>query len=105
MELTWNDEVVLISAKYTEDELGQPVATETKLTVCCCRQPTPRQEVYFARQSGIEVNETLIIHPYEYSGENVVDFNGKRLHVIKVYQKGIEELELTCAEKTGDKNG
>ena len=104
MNLTWDDEVTLISTNYTEDEIGQQTSIETQINVCCCRQSVSRQEFYLAGQNDIEVNEILIVHPYEYSGENIVVFNGKRLRVIKTYQRALEELELTCTEKMGDRH-
>lgn len=106
MSLTWNDTATLIGTDgYEEDELGQQEAIPRETTVCCCKQPISRQEFYLAGQSGIQVSEILIIHPYEYSGESTVVFNGKRLNVVKTYPISQEELELTCVEKLGDKNG
>lgn len=106
MERTWDDKVILVgTGGYEEDELGQQAAIPRETTVCCCKQPISRQEFYLAGQSGIRVSEILIIHPYEYNGESTVVFNGKRLTVIKTYPISQEELELTCVEKLGDKNG
>ena len=104
--LTWDDEVTLIApGEYVEDDLGQQKMTEIETMVCCCERPVSRQEFYSAGQSGIQVVKILIIHPYEYSGENEVIFEGKRLRVVKAYKINQEELELTCSEKLGDKNG
>lgn len=103
--MTWDDTVGLISSEYTEDELGQPVAEETKEEINCCRLPVSRAEFYTAGQNGIEVSELITVHPYEYNGQNIVEFNGKRLRVVRVYQRNMEELELTCTEKLGDRNG
>lgn len=102
---TWDDEATLIGyAEYTEDELGQQIPIEKETTVFCCRDPVARQEFYLAGQNDIKVSEILIVHPYEYNGENVVVFNDQRLYVLKTYQISMEELELTCTEKIGDKN-
>nr|DAP51836.1 MAG TPA: head closure knob [Caudoviricetes sp.] len=104
--LTWDDEVTLIGAGgYMEDELGQKIPVVSETTVCCCKKPTPRQEVYYAGQNGIKISETLIVHPYEYNGENIIEFEGKRLYILKTYPISTEELELTCTEKRGDKSG
>lgn len=104
--LTWDDEVTLLSSDgYVEDELGQQLPNEKGITIFCSRQPTSRQEFYLAGQSGVEVSETLIVHPYEYHGENALLFNGKRMRVVKTYPLSLEELELTCTESLGDKSG
>ncbi|BDZ81413.1 phage head closure protein [Claveliimonas bilis] len=105
MSLTWDEEVELIaSVKYEEDEIGQKKALQEKRKVCCCRLPVARNEFYKARQNGIEVSEILTVHPYEYNGENAVVFQGKELRVVRVYRKNMEECELTCTEKVGDKH-
>lgn len=103
---TWDDKVILIGrGTYIEDALGQQVPEEKETTVFCCRDPVARQEFYYAGQNGIKVSEILVVHPYEYNGEKVVVFNGRRLHVLKTYSINTEELELTCIEKLGDENG
>lgn len=102
--MTWDDTVNLISVTYTEDELGQPISEEAKTKVSCCRLPVPRSEFYAAGQNGIEVTELLVIHPYEYDKQNNVEFGGKRLRVVRAYHRNMEELELTCTEKLGDRN-
>lgn len=104
--LTWDDEVTLIGAGgYTEDELGQQIQSEVGTTILCCRKATPRQEVYLAGQNNIKIAETIVVHTYEYSGEEIVEFHGKRLKVLKTYPMSLEELELTCVERIGDKDG
>ena len=103
--MTWNDVLKLIRVTYKEDALGQQIAEETETEVYCCRQPIGRQEFYLAGQNDIEVSELFIVHPYEYSGENIVRYGDKRLRVVRTYQKNLEELELTCTEKLGDRNG
>ena len=103
--LTWDNILKLIGVTYEKDELGQPIAKETETKVCCCRLPTPRDEYYKAGQNNIEVSETFTIHPYEYNGQNIVIFGEKRMKIVRTYKKNLEELELTCTERLGDKNG
>lgn len=106
MERTWDYDVTLVgTGGYEEDSLGQQKIVETQTSICCCRVPVPRQEFYKAGQNGIEIKEILIIHPYEYSGEPEVVFEGNRLQILKTYQISAEELELTCIKKVGGKNG
>lgn len=103
--LTWDYIVTLIGNDgYTEDELRQQKAVEKKTDVFCCKKPISRQEHYMAGQNNLKVCELLIVHPYEYSGENEVVFEGKRLHIEKTYPINQEELELTCTERIGDRN-
>lgn len=100
MARTWDDTVTLISVvTYEEDDLGQQLAKEEEIEVCCCREQVSRSEFYLAGQNDIEVSEVLIVHPYEYNRERFVGFQGRRLKVVKTYQISTEELELTCTER------
>lgn len=104
--MTWDDELILLGAEdFKEDELGQQIVEPKETAVCCIRRAVSRQEFYLAGQNDIPVSEILIVHPYEYSGEKLVLFRGKKLKVVKTYEISLEELELTCTERLGDKNG
>lgn len=104
--LTWDDTVTLIGTSgFAEDELGQQIPVTEETTVYCSKLPVSRQEFYLAGQSDIQVSEILVVHPYEYNGEKTVVFNGKKLRIIKTYPLSLDELELTCTERLGDKNG
>lgn len=103
---TWDNEVTLIGASDgVEDDIGQRQPVDSETTVYCCQKPISRQEFYLAGQNDIRVSEILIVHPYEYGGENEVIFRGKRLSIVKTYPLSPEELELTCSEKIGGRDG
>lgn len=103
-EATWDDEVVLIEVTgYKTDSLKQQTPVTKEKTVCCYTTPVTRNEFYSAQQNNIQITETIIVHPYEYSGQKTVEFNGKKLSVIKTYKINLEEIELTCVEKLGDR--
>lgn len=105
MDRTWDYQVTLIGTDgYEEDDLGQQIPVSKETTICCSKMPISRQEFYLAGQNDIHVSELLVVHPYEYGGENFVVFEGRRLRVIKTYPLSLDELELTCTEKLGDKN-
>ena len=105
MSLTWDDEVILIGTDgFETDSLGQKIPKEKRTTVFCSKLPISRQEFYMAGQNDIEVSEILVVHSYEYNNENYVEFNGRKLKVLKTYLKSLEELELTCTERLGDKS-
>lgn len=103
-EATWDDEVILIKdIGFETDELKQQIPITKENTVFCYTTPVTRNEFYSARQNDIQIAEIIIVHPYEYSGEKTVKFNGVRLSVIKTFKLDEEELELTCVEKIGDR--
>ncbi|MFV0527759.1 MAG: phage head closure protein [Lachnospiraceae bacterium] len=103
MSNTWDHQVTLLGVgEITTDELGQQISNPKETVVFCCRKPTPRSEYYSAKQAGIRVAELLVVHPYEYNQETEVRFNGTVLHIERVYQISLDELELTCVERLGD---
>lgn len=105
MNLTWDEEVILVgNSGFIEDELGQQIPQISERTVSCCRLPVSGVEFYKAGQNGIEISEMLMVHPYEYGGENIVIFQGRKLRVLRVYRKNLEECELSCTEKVGDRD-
>ena len=63
-----------------------------------------RGEFYQAGQNGIENIHLFIIHPYEYSRENYLKFEGNKYKIIRTYQRNYEELEVICRLNLGDRN-
>ncbi len=105
-QMTWDDEVTFLGvAGFKEDALGQQIPVQAETTVYCTRRPVSRQEFYLAGQNDIQISEILVVHPYEYNGENMILFHGKKLRIVKTYEISMEELELTCTERLGDKDG
>ncbi|MFD1899961.1 phage head closure protein [Enterococcus termitis] len=105
-ELTWDDEVTLLTDVYTEDKLGQPIkGTPKKEIVCCCKRPIGRSDHWAAGQNGIKLQQILIVHPYEYDGQATLIYEGEKLRVVDTYPINQEELELKCTQKIGDQNG
>lgn len=92
----WANELTLIQETYTEDEIGNQVATEDKTTIFCDIKSVGRAEFYNAVATGLKPEIIFIIHNYEYSGENQVEYDGKKYNVIRTYENSTEELELTC---------
>ncbi len=49
-------------------------------------------------------NDGFTIHPYEYSRENYLKFEGNKYKIIRTYQRNYEELEVICRLNLGDRN-
>lgn len=103
---TWDHTVSLISIKDGYDEIGNPIEDiAEKTTIFAKRKPTNRREFYLAGQNGISIDETFVIHPYEYSGQTQLEFEGLHMTIVRTYQINHEELELQCSVKVGDAHG
>lgn len=101
---TYDYELTLISpGGYTEDAIGNkiPIAP-VETTILCDRKSATRGEYYQAAAAGLKPEEVFVAHAYEYGGQKLVRFDGILYSVIRTYQVGIEEIELTCERKGGN---
>jgi len=104
--MMWDEEITLLTPDgYDEGSLGQQIPKTKENVVLGYEKPMNRAEFYQAGQSGIEVTHTLVIHPFEYSNEQTLLYQGLLLTVVRHYKTSNEELELVCRLKVGDSNG
>ena len=109
----WNEQINLVTNGVLKDEdnnvvrdnIGKAISEEQKVLVWAKREEVTRSEFYSAGLADIRIAETFIVHPYEYSGQYFVEFEGKTYKVVRTYKRSSEELELHCEEKIGDRNG
>lgn len=100
--MTYDREVTLITKTYEFDDIGNHIPVESSVTVLCNEKSIGRNEFYNAAAAGLKPEVTLVVHAYEYSGESTVEYEGKRYNVMRIYQSGFEELELTCQKVIGN---
>jgi SPP1 family predicted phage head-tail adaptor len=98
----WMHELTLIKQSYTEDELGNQISVEVKSSVFCDVKSVGRTEFYSAATTGLKPEIIFVIHTYEYDGETVVEFEGKKYSVIRTYSASTERMELTCEKVLGN---
>lgn len=94
--MTYDNEVILISQTYIQDEIGNQIPAENQTTILCGEKSVTRSEFYNAAANGLKPEVILVVHRYEYSGEKKVIFEGVRYRVIRTYSDNPEEIELTC---------
>jgi SPP1 family predicted phage head-tail adaptor len=99
--VTYDNELTLIQQSYGEDEVGNQIPVENEVVILCNKKSVGRMEFYNAAQNGLNPEFIFAAHGYEYNGENLVEFEGKRYKVIKTYQVDFETIELTCERKVG----
>ena len=96
--MTFDHEVTLISETITEDEIGNQIPVETETTILCGKKSVTRSEFYNAATAGLKPSIVLVVHTYEYEGQQRLEFEGERYKVIRAYEVSTEELELTCEQ-------
>ncbi|ALX50465.1 phage head closure protein [Lentibacillus amyloliquefaciens] len=94
--MMYNHELILIRTETEYDDIGNPIKVEEKNPVLCQVNSIGSNEFYDAAAQGLKPEIEFVVHGYEYFGEQVVEFEGVRYSVIRVYRESFEEIELTC---------
>jgi SPP1 family predicted phage head-tail adaptor len=95
--MPWCDIVYLINLVDEENELGDPIKVLIKNDFIFANKKSVRQsEFYQAAAVGLKPEITFEIHPYEYNGECMLEYNGKTYNVIRTYEVTGEVMELIC---------
>ncbi|WP_130807650.1 phage head closure protein [Senegalia massiliensis] len=107
----YDHEVKLIDEEIIKDEIGQEVATFIERTILCKVKDIGGSEFYNAKVAGLKPEIKLIVHSFEYQGEQKVEFQGNKYNVIRTYKGDTvdnsslslsgEEIELTCEKVIG----
>lgn len=91
----------LISFTTTKDKYGMPIQTETATEIFCGVSSVSGSEFNAAQQNGIKPQWKFVIRSREYSGQNIVEFESKRYSVYRIYQAGLDDIELYVEEREG----
>lgn len=96
-----SDVIVLISAIYSEDELGQEIAQETKRDVFCNVASISRTEWYEAGRNNLKPEYKITMFSPDYNGEQIAEYHGVRYGVFRTYLAKDETIELYLERKAG----
>jgi len=96
--MLYRDTVDLITVAQTQDADGYMTDVETSRTVYADVNNATRQEFYEAYKAGLQIALSIIIRYEDYEGEKLVEFNGKRYKVERLYSSDRERMELNCSE-------
>lgn len=93
---SYSEDVLLITTKTEENDIGEMVIVgEVERLVFAREVGVSRTEVYQSRVAGLKPSLALEMKSIEYQGEEELEFNGQRYHIIKQYPQG-QDIELTC---------
>lgn len=100
--LDWCEDVTLIDSAFMVDGFGNQIEQPVKTQVMASKKEVSMNEFYSAAQAGIRPEVELIVHSFEYSGEQIVEYRGQRYSVIRTYQRSDDEIELYLERKASD---
>ena len=99
----WDLEISLLAEDGYVQEKGKINKTikykETELLAY--EKPIGRAELYYAGQSNTELTKIIVIHSFEYDGQQLVKIDGLTYQVMNTYKISNEQLELKLKAKKG----
>lgn len=101
--MTYDHELTLIGHPViNKDEVGNQVPGDPiEVTILCGLQSVGRNEFYNAATYGMRPELIFTVHAYEYEGQQILRFEGKKYKVLRTYSTSFEEMELTCERVNG----
>lgn len=97
-----SDVIYLVSKNAVQDEDYSWIDKEEKTEVFCDVRSITQTEWFEAGRSGIEHPAYIfILNRNEYSGQQIVEYQGQRYGVYRTYMAKNEDLELHCEAKGG----
>ena len=96
-----SDLIRLISQTKAQDENGVWRSRETARDVFCNVKSVTAKDFFEGGRNGLNPAYVFTMFFPEYSGETVVEYNGQRYAVYRVYRKSTDTLELHVQRKGG----
>lgn len=94
----------LVSAVIQTDAYGVQKRTETKKKVFGQINSVTASEFFEGGRNGLFPELRFSMFLYDYSGETVVEYDGKRYFVYRTYKARGDIMELYCERKGGVSN-
>ena len=94
----------LVSAVIQTDTYGVQKRTETKKEVFGQINSVTASEFFEGGRNGLTPELRFSVFLYDYSGETVVEYDGKRYSVYRTYKARNDIMELYCERKGGTMN-
>ena len=96
-----SDVINLISESRTQDDYGRWIATKTSNQVMCQVDSITRAEFFEGGRNGLNPEFKFTMFFGDYSGETVVEYQGKTYSVYRTYLRRTDIIELYVERKGG----
>lgn len=94
--------IVLISTAYTADEIGVQKSTETRVKRIGIVGSVWQSEHTEAATKGFTAEEVVAVWPFEYAGQKLAEYNGRKLEIYRTYlNRKTGRLELYLGQRVG----
>lgn len=96
-----SDVINLISETRTQDDYGRWIATKTSKQVMCQVDSITRAEFFEGGRNGLNPEFKFTMFFGDYSGESIVEYQGKTYAVYRTYLRRTDIIELYVERKGG----
>ena len=93
--------IYLISETNTQNSIGEWIASETRRKVYANVKSVTATEFFSAGQIGLSPEFRFTMFGPDYAGERIVEYNGVRYAVYRVYQATTDTMELYVQKEAG----
>ena len=95
----FTDICTLIALEISKDEDGYDRINEIKREIfCSVSDGVSRSEFYEAMKADVKLSATIEVNDGDYDKEQILDHEGTRYKIERVYPTGYGTLELSCSE-------
>lgn len=94
--MRWSNVIKLITVTYTENDIGDIIASNTERTIYANKKSIRQQEFYQAQATGLKPELMFEVRSVEYNNESKLSYNNKEYNIIRTYDKNGEITELIC---------
>lgn len=96
-------QIKLIKKNKTNNDIGEPIITETETEIFGSLSSVTRDEWFSAYRSDFNAKHRIKVYDFEYHDEEVAELNGKRYSIYRTFYSGGDKVELYLSEKGGVK--
>lgn len=96
------EKIELITIEYTQDELGEWIETQKTSEVFAIVNSVSASEFFQAGLQGFKPEYQMTVWMTEYSGQELVEYNGKVYTVYRSYRRNDGRIELYVTQKKGE---
>ena len=96
------EKIELITTEYTQDELGEWIETRKTSDVFAIVNSVSASEFFQAGLQGFKPEYRMMVWMTEYSGQELVEYNGKFYTVYRSYRRDDGRIELYVTQKKGE---
>lgn len=102
--MRFDHDIDLLAEVIIRDEYGQETVSYSETLVQAALVEVTRSEFYQAAATDLKPEIAFDVHSFEYSGERLLRFEGRKYSVLRAYRHdrdGLDLTELTCERRIG----